>query len=105
MITDEMVEAAARAILAAELWPGSWEKANETERGHVLYKARAALTAVLPMIRDEVLEEAAKVAERRHKEWRMPHKDDAKPGEVCCDVTACQDIAAAIRAMKGTSHE
>jgi len=47
-----------------------------------------------------VLEEAARVAEHRHQHWRMPHPDDAKPGEVCCDVTACADIAAAIRAMK-----
>lgn len=58
--------------------------------------ARAALSAVAPMI----LEEAAKVAESRYEKWRTPHKDDAKPGEVCCDVTACADIAAAIRALK-----
>lgn len=45
------------------------------------------------------LEDAAKVAERRHEEWRLPHPDDAQDGEVCCDVTACEDIAAAIRAL------
>jgi hypothetical protein len=51
--------------------------------------ARAALTAVLPMIRDEVLEEAAKVAE-------APTDKPARCRE---------DIAEAIRAMKGTSHD
>ena len=58
-ITDEMVETVAKAILAAELWPGAWDKANETERGHVLYKARAAIEAAAPMIRDAAPEEAA----------------------------------------------
>jgi hypothetical protein len=29
----------------------------------------------------------------------MPHPDDARPGEVCCDASACADIAAAIRAL------
>jgi|GEM_PF-6153548 len=44
-------------------------------------------------------EEAAKVAETRHEYWHMPHPDDAKPFEVCDDVSACADIAAAIRAI------
>ena len=48
MMTDreKLIEAMAQAILAAELWPGSWDRANETERGHALYKATAALDAI-----------------------------------------------------------
>ena len=51
------------------------------------------------------LEEAARVAEDRHEHWRMPHPDDAKPGEVCCDVSACRDIATAIRSLKGPNND
>jgi hypothetical protein len=40
------------------------------------------------------------VARNRYEQWRMPHPDDAEPGEVCCDVTACADIADAIAARK-----
>lgn len=47
------------------------------------------------------LEEAARVAETRHEQWRMPHPDDAEVGEVCCDVSACRDIATAIRNLAG----
>ena len=49
--------------------------------------------------RARALEEAAKVAETRHVHWHMPHPDDAFPGEVKCDVTACADIAKAIRSL------
>ena len=42
-------------------------------------------------------ERCAKVAETRHERWRMPHPAVANPGEVCDDITACADIAAAIR--------
>ncbi|MFN7609223.1 MAG: hypothetical protein ACK5PJ_07865 [Ralstonia sp.] len=83
VITNKMVHA---IIVAC-----GWEERDDAED-----QARAALSAVAPMI----LEAAAKVAESRYEKWRMPHKDDAKPGEVCCDVTACADIAAAIRALK-----
>ena len=43
---EKLIEAMARAILAAELWPGSWDRANEPERGHVLYKATSTLAAI-----------------------------------------------------------
>jgi hypothetical protein len=43
-------------------------------------------------------EACAKAAETRHEFWHMPHPDDALPFEVCDDVSACADIAAAIRA-------
>jgi hypothetical protein len=59
----------------------------------------AALAAVAPLIRRAALEEAAGVAENRHLGWVFPHPDDARPGEVCDDATACADIAAAIRAL------
>ncbi|WP_299941118.1 hypothetical protein [uncultured Nitratireductor sp.] len=49
----------------------------------------------------ETLKAAAKMAQSRHEQWRMPHPDDALEGEVCCDVSACNDIAAAIRALGG----
>lgn len=102
MITDHMVEVTARAILDAELWPGSFDKANETERGHVLYKARVALTAVLPMIRAEVLEEAAKVAAYgAQRAYRDFHDRKLAEGAQVMAV----EIAAAIRAMKGVTHD
>lgn len=56
-------------------------------------------------IRNETLEEAARVAEKQHEVWRMPHPDDARPGEVCDDISACADIAAAIRNMKEPSDD
>ena len=43
-------------------------------------------------------EEDSVIAEERHRHWRLPHVDDARPFEVCDDVSACADIAAAIRA-------
>lgn len=48
------------------------------------------------------LDEAAEVAKNRHEKWRMPHPDDAKPGEVCDDISACRDIADAILHLKET---
>jgi len=49
------------------------------------------------------LEAGAQLAQERHEQWRMPHPDDAKPGEVCDDVSACRDIANAIRAIDPTT--
>lgn len=42
-------------------------------------------------------ERCAKIAETRHEIWRFPHPDDAQHGEVCDGISACADIAAAIR--------
>jgi hypothetical protein len=97
MIRDDLVEAVARAI--CDTWGYVWDGDPDDEQtapetcidvtpGKRLYRkaARAALTAVLPMIRAEVLEEAAKVADK--------------------GVTfESGGIAYSIRAMKGTSHE
>lgn len=63
-------------------------------------EARAAVAAARAQGRREGLEEAAKVAEVRYRAWKMPHPDDSDLGEVCCDVTACEDIAKAIRALE-----
>lgn len=52
----------------------------------------------------DMQERAAGVAEDRHEQWRMPHPDDARPGEVCDDISACRDIATAIRAMPLTEE-
>ncbi len=43
------------------------------------------------------LEQAAQVAERRWRDWKEMEPGDC---EVECDVTACADIAATLRAMK-----
>lgn len=51
------------------------------------------------------LEAAAEVARDRHEQWRMPHPGDARPGEVCDDISACRDIAAAILSLKGQSDD
>lgn len=44
-------------------------------------------------------EAAAELATRRWRDWPGVHPDDAQPGQVCDDVSACADIAAAIRAL------
>ncbi|MDX3901903.1 MAG: hypothetical protein QHC40_15525 [Sphingobium sp.] len=51
------------------------------------------------------LEAAAEAARDRHEQWRMPHPADARPGEVCDDISACRDIAAAILSLKGQSDD
>lgn len=96
---QELVEQIARALHEARSTI-PWEV---TANQDIAYRDARAL---LPLIaareeaaRTAALEEAAKVAEVRHEQWRMPHPDDAMPEEVCCDVSACRDIAAAIRAL------
>lgn len=66
-----------------------------TNIGHVV---EDIIAAVAPLIAAAEREACAKVAERRWRDWPGIHPDDAKKGEVCDDVTACADIAAAIRA-------
>ena len=111
IITDEMVETACRAnvrklpISGESKWSNNFDPRwpldfSKIEKSTARDLVRSVLESVAPMI----LEEAAKVAEHRHKEWRFPHPDDAYPGEVCDDISACRDIARAIRAMaKGGS--
>ena len=71
------------------------------ENSRALDKARQALSQTpeqsLETYKDEVLEEAAKVAEKRYEEWKKYEPDYH---EVDDDVSACKEIAKAIRAMK-----
>ena len=52
-LADRMVEAAARAIIDARLWPGAWIKANETEMNAARHEARVSLTAALALAEAE----------------------------------------------------
>ena len=61
----------------------------------------AAATIDVAEIRRQALEEAAQAAERRHEAWSYDDgcfDADGLPA-VVCDVTACRNIAAAIRAL------
>ena len=65
---DEMVEAAARAIyerinLGLLFLRISWSSLHESSREPYRLDARAAISAIAPMIRAAALEEAAKVAD------------------------------------------
>lgn len=96
MITDEMVEAAAKA------WSLNVKEASDRGLSHFLIAdaVRAALTAVLPMIRAEALEEAAKVAE--HQLFRIAPPNTKRQSEDLTLVQAvAREVAADIRAMKG----
>lgn len=80
-------------------------RASQTSKGVKNWQAMpewkvAGLLNELQSERSSLIEQCAKIAETRHKRWKLPHPDDAKPGEVCDDVSACRDIAAAIRALK-----
>jgi hypothetical protein len=101
MITDEMVEVVESIIndqLTVTTFDGYYEVDNAGEI------ARAALEAVLPMIRAEVLEEAAKVTENAFTQ-ECCGLGVGSPMECCADpicvALAPHEIAAAIRAMKG----
>lgn len=103
----DVVEAVARAMFAAdENRAGAWEARSSFVQDNYLAMAQAALATLnlparLQAAREEGAkaerERCAKVAEHRHELWKMPHRDDAEPGEVCDDITACADIAQAIR--------
>jgi hypothetical protein len=95
MITDEMatlVEFIINDRLTVTTFDGYYEVDNAGEI------ARAALTAVLPMIRAEVLEEAAKVADYGvQRAYRDFH--DRKIAEGAKEMAA--ELAATFRALKG----
>lgn len=101
MITDELVEAAlAIASPGRDVVEGddaTWQAELPT-----MATMRAALEAVAPMIRAEVLEEAEKVAAYgAQRAYRDFHDRKLAEGAQVMAV----EIAAAIRAMKGASHE
>jgi malic enzyme len=97
MITDEMVETGAKALVEAEY---ERNPSHKTRVSYARHDARAVLEAVAPMIRAAALEEAAKVADSvedeqstlivKHSEWRFVH-----------GMSIAKRIAEAIRAMKG----
>jgi hypothetical protein len=103
MITDEMVWMATLSYIDslqnAEFWRLDLSKPEAM---------RAALEAVLPMIRADVLEEAAKVADARELRW-SEDAEQSNSGTAAHifrrKADAAEQIAAAIRALKGTSHE
>ena len=96
--------------MKAEDVPGEWTNAAWTAFLHppgkwaetsAMMALAHAIAAVAPLIAAAARESCAKVAERRWRDWPGIHPDDAKKGEVCDDVTACADIAAAIRSRTG----
>ncbi|WP_144061989.1 hypothetical protein [Sphingomonas sp. MM-1] len=87
----------------------AWAKLNG--RNHQAANIRRGSCDDAPIVqafarhRIAALEAAAEVARDRHEQWRMPHPGDARPGEVCDDISACRDIAAAILSLKGQSDD
>jgi hypothetical protein len=78
---------------------GNWWLGGDIEGMPRYVRRDPAVLAELPEVqallreeREKAVREAAKVAEDRHQQW----SDDSG---VECDVTACKDIAVAIRAM------
>lgn len=95
MITDEMVEVAVDGAVKA-----LWSAPDNAPAQATLI--RAALEAVLPMIRAAALEEAEKVAAYgAQRAYLKIHDRKLAEGAQVMAV----EIAAAIRAMKGVTHE
>ena len=84
MTDDAIIEAAARALLTATEWSSFWGEDDAKQL------ATAVVAAVTPLIRAQVLEEAAAVAEDYDGEFEEIHM-------------AQGDIAAGIRALKPAS--
>jgi hypothetical protein len=97
MITDEMVEVAVDGAVKA-----LWSAPDNAPAQATLI--RAAIEAVLPMIRAEVLEEAAKVADARELRW-SEDAEQSNSGTAAHifrrKADAAEQVAAAIRALKG----
>ena len=108
-ITDEMVDAAIKAGAAQARvrhpeiarFPDDYD---EDEIAASRLEMRAALEAVLPMIRNATLEEAASVADNACVEPSNTRDVDALMQELAANDRA-EFIAWTIRAMKGTGHE
>lgn len=106
MITDEMVKAAALALVtydngeidrhereAPDVYAARWLRWVDENKDCAL----AVLEAVAPMIRDAALEEAAKVA--RHQIANYPLRT------MLTDPEHADRVAAAIRAIKGGDND
>ena len=96
LITDEIVEAAARAIIAAQqsewLEPGSEWTLDRLKVSGFLQDARAALTAALPMLVRAEREACAQVADAFGKPYSINTADGAMMFRAVTD-----KIATAIR--------
>lgn len=111
-ISDELREVVARALATKDLACGDAAGVVKTvvdmRWKEYVPAARAAISAALPMIRDAVLEEAAKVTENAFTQ-ECCGLGVGSPMECCADLIcvalAPHEIATTIRAMKGTSHE
>lgn len=85
IITDEMVEKAARAMFKecrGDCYP--FEKVSDNRKPYWRAASRAALSAVI----GDVVEECAKVADRARKDWVMADGQEA---------FVCEEIAERIR--------
>lgn len=73
-----------------------------TARAAIRWANNVAGKSALKATRNAALEEAARVAERRYEAWQAGdgYADADGLHAVSCDVTACENIASAIRALK-----
>jgi hypothetical protein len=115
MITDEMVEVAAERIFKHWMFqpkdrlPVKWTPdGNSEKQAEARLYAIAAIEAVLPMIRADVLEECAKWHDAEAKRWNVElweRRSWGGPtigeGECLEHIKAHEHSATTIRAMKG----
>lgn len=82
-------KAAIRLVLSeSKAWPAVFDPATAD------LLAERIVGASFPILAEDLVA----IAEHRHEQWRLPHRDDAELGEVCDDISACRDIASALRA-------
>jgi hypothetical protein len=98
MITDDLVKVACVAA-GDTIAQGYHARRDGPSKRCAEREMRAALAAALPMIRAEVLEEAAKVANDYADEKLKAYADHGLVDRG--HVSAARQLAAAIRAMKG----
>jgi len=80
--------------------PLRWNCATRNEAAALLRALVAERDHACARGRDEALARAAELARVRHLDWRLPHPDDARDGEVCDDESCCADIANAIAGLR-----
>lgn len=95
MITDEMILEAQIAVATAMVDSG----AEKTARGY----ASAALTAAYPLIRDAVLEEAARIVSDYADIENHSHNESGSTA-ACYAAATLRDVEQAIRDMKGNKN-
>jgi hypothetical protein len=70
-MTNDIIEAAARAIYDFDHYPMPWSSETEEKRGDYRELAATVLTAVAPLIRAQALEEAAQRIEADEEDYLM----------------------------------